>query len=73
MSAATRSGSVCSQRGQCLYRGFRLEQRADFGWSVKPVGVRAVGLMELGEPFTTPPSSLADVQALIDWHLGQAA
>jgi hypothetical protein len=49
------------------YRGYRLRQQSNLGWSVEPEeGSQAGG-------FSTPPSSLADVRALIDWRLDQAA
>lgn len=47
------------------YRGFALEQKGDLSWSVQPVGPHGAGA-----EFTAPPSSLADMRALIDWRLG---
>jgi hypothetical protein len=49
------------------YRGYRLRQHSNLGWSVEP---QEGGQ---GRGFSTPPSSLADVRALIDWRLDQAA
>jgi hypothetical protein len=49
------------------YRGYRLRQERTLGWTVEPPsGEQTAG-------FSTPPSSLADVKALIDWRLDQAA
>lgn len=55
------------------YRGFRLEQQPDLSWRVQPGDGRPMTRGERRSGFTTPASSLADVQALIDWRLDQAA
>ena len=49
-----------------MYRGFELIQQEDLSWTAQPLGLGSAA------SFTTPPSSLADVQALIDWRLGRA-
>lgn len=54
------------------YRGYRLSQERHLGWRVEPL--RGGGAAPAGwDSFSTPPSSLADVKALIDWRLDQAA
>jgi hypothetical protein len=55
------------------YRGFRLEQQSDLSWRVQPGDGWLMHRGNQRSGFTTPPSSLADVRALIDWHLDQAA
>jgi len=65
--ARARLSVVPAQRGSCCYRGFDLIQQGDFSWIAQPADQDSSG------GFTTPPSSLADVKALIDWRLGQAA
>jgi hypothetical protein len=57
---------------QLSYRGYRLRQERHLGWSVEPLE-RGPKLSSEWESFETPPSSLADVMALIDWRLDQAA
>jgi hypothetical protein len=57
---------------QLFYRGFRLRQEQHLGWSVEPQQNWGREAWE-STGFTTPPSSLADVKALIDWRLDQAA
>ena len=67
------AGRPTPRRGsQLSYRGYRLRQQQNLGWSVEPLdpGARASGG---SAGFITPPSSLADVKALIDWRLDQAA
>jgi hypothetical protein len=71
------AGTPFSRRGRDLsYRGYRLRQEQNLGWSVEPLegGVQKSG-QQSGQwgGFVTPPSSLADVKALIDWRLDQAA
>jgi hypothetical protein len=53
------------------YRGFRLSQERHLGWRVEPLTRRNQPSPD--GAFDTPPSSLADVKALIDWRLDQAA
>lgn len=50
------------------YRGYALEQQTDLSWSVRPLHPQAAAT-----GFTAPPSSLADMRALIDWRLGLPA
>ena len=50
------------------YRGFVLIPQPDFTWLVRPERSPMPVL-----PFRAPASSLADVKALIDWRLDQAA
>lgn len=50
------------------YRGFVLLPQADWTWLVRPERSPMPIL-----PFRAPASSLADVKALIDWRLDQAA
>jgi hypothetical protein len=66
MAPARLSADPALQR-RCCYRGFELIQRHDLSWIAQPQGLEGTG------SFTTPPSSLADVKALIDWRLNQAA
>ena len=49
------------------YRNFRLRQQRNLGWQVEPQTSQQTG------SFSTPPSSRADVKALIDRRLDQAA
>jgi hypothetical protein len=55
------------------YRGFQLEQQPDLSWRVRHGDGEPMHGAGNRSGFTTPPSSLADVKALIDWHLDQAA
>ncbi len=50
------------------YRGFVLIPQQDFTWLVRPERSPMAAL-----PFRAPASSLADVKALVDWRLSQAA
>ena len=50
------------------YRGFVLIPQSDLTWLVRPERSPMKML-----PFRTPASSVADVKALIDWRLNQAA
>ena len=50
------------------YRGFVLIPQADLTWVVRPER-SPIEVM----PFRAPASSLADVKALVDWKLNQAA
>jgi hypothetical protein len=66
--AGTGAAAPLPSRGTDLsYRGFRLRQQRNLGWQVEPHTSQQPG------GFSTPPSSLADVKALIDWRLDQAA
>jgi len=49
------------------YRGFVLLPQPDLGWLVRPERSPMTVL-----PFRTPPISLCDVKALVDWRLDQA-
>ena len=46
------------------YRGFVLLPQKDLGWLVRPERSPMTVL-----PFRTPPISLSDVKALVDWRL----
>jgi len=50
------------------YRGFVLLPQPDLSWLVRPER-SPMGVL----PFRTPPNSLDDVKALVDWRLNQAA
>ncbi len=50
------------------YRGFVLIPQADLTWLVRPERSPMPML-----PFRAPASSVADVKALVDWRLGDAA
>lgn len=50
------------------YRGFVLIPQSDLTWLVRPERSPMPVL-----PFRAPASSLADVKALVDWRLNQAA
>jgi len=54
------------------YRGHRLSLERHLGWRVELLTARGQTSPN-GASFITPPSSLADVKALIDWRLDQAA
>jgi hypothetical protein len=54
------------------YRSYRLSQERHLGWQVEFLTARGQTPPD-GASFNTPPSSLADVKALIDWRLDQAA
>jgi hypothetical protein len=49
------------------YRGFVLLPQKDLGWLVRPERSPMTVL-----PFRTPPISLSDVKALVDWRLNGA-
>lgn len=49
------------------YRGFVLLPQPDLGWLVRPERSPMTVL-----PFRTPPISLSDVKALVDWRLDGA-
>jgi hypothetical protein len=49
------------------YRGFVLLPQKDLGWLVRPERSPMTVL-----PFRTPPISLSDVKALVDWRLDAA-
>ena len=51
----------------CSYRGFRLTQQQNLSWVV------SLESRNDSSGFTMPPSSLADVKALIDWRLNPVA
>jgi len=51
-------------RSAVRYRGFVLLPQADLGWLVRPERSPMTVL-----PFRTPPISLSDVKALVDWRL----
>ena len=57
-----------SDRWVVRYRGFVLIPQSDLTWLVRPERSPMKML-----PFRTPASSVADVKALIDWRLNQAA
>jgi hypothetical protein len=54
-------------RSAVRYRGFVLLPQPDLGWLVRPERSPMTVL-----PFRTPPISLCDVKALVDWRLDQA-
>ncbi len=54
-------------RSAVRYRGFVLLPQADLGWLVRPERSPMTVL-----PFRTPPISLSDVKALVDWRLDGA-
>jgi hypothetical protein len=61
LQAALAAGPMaCSVR----YRGFVLIPQSDLGWLVRPERSPMTVL-----PFRTPPISLSDVKALVDWRL----
>ncbi|APD47702.1 hypothetical protein KQ302_03525 [Synechococcus sp. CS-602] len=62
--AASRQG----RRWMVRYRGFVLMPQPDLSWLVRPER-SPMGVL----PFRTPPNSLDDVKALVDWRLNQAA
>ncbi|MFN4867292.1 MAG: hypothetical protein ACK5GZ_13365 [Cyanobium sp.] len=67
------AGAPPPRRGTPInYRGYRLSQERNLGWTVEPLSARVCNSGN-GNGFSTPPSSLADVKALIDWRLDQAA
>jgi hypothetical protein len=62
--APVRRSTALLPNPACCYRGFELIQQSDLSWTVTPLGLAG------RTAFTMPPSSLADVKALIDWRLG---
>jgi len=54
-------------RNPVRYRGFVLLPQPDLGWLVRPERSPMAVL-----PFRTPPISLSDVKALVDWRLDGA-
>ena len=62
--ALARHAGLPTPNPACSYRGFELIQQRDLSWTVTPIGAAS------RDGFTMPPSSLADVKALIDWRLG---
>lgn len=56
-----------THRSSVRYRGFVLLPQADLGWLVRPERSPMTVL-----PFRTPPISLSDVKALVDWRLDGA-
>lgn len=56
-----------TSRSAVRYRGFVLLPQADLGWLVRPERSPMTVL-----PFRTPPISLSDVKALVDWRLDGA-
>ena len=56
------------QHSVVRYRGFVLIPQADLTWLVRPERSPMRML-----PFRAPASSVADVKALVDWRLNQAA
>lgn len=54
-------------RSAVRYRGFVLLPQPDLGWLVRPERSPMTVL-----PFRTPPISLSDVKALVDWRLDGA-
>lgn len=65
--APARISADLAQHRSCNYRGFRLMQQQNLSWIV------CLESQHESCSFTTPPSSLADVKALIDWRLNRAA
>ena len=57
-----------ASRSVVRYRGFVLLPQADLGWLVRPERSPMTVL-----PFRTPPISLCDVKALVDWRLDGAS
>lgn len=55
-------------RSAVRYRGFVLLPQPDLGWLVRPERSPMTVL-----PFRTPPISLSDVKALVDWRLDGAS
>ena len=55
-----------ASRSTVRYRGFVLLPQPDLGWLVRPERSPMTVL-----PFRTPPISLCDVKALVDWRLDQ--
>lgn len=55
-------------RSAVRYRGFVLLPQPDLGWLVRPERSPMTVL-----PFRTPPISLSDVKALVDWRLDGTA
>mgnify|MGYP003335448648 CR=1 FL=1 len=53
-----------ASRSAVRYRGFVLLPQPDLGWLVRPERSPMTVL-----PFRTPPISLSDVKALVDWRL----
>ena len=53
-----------ANRSAVRYRGFVLLPQSDLGWLVRPERSPMTVL-----PFRTPPISLSDVKALVDWRL----
>lgn len=62
---AALAGAAVS-RSAVRYRGFVLLPQPDLGWLVRPERSPMTVL-----PFRTPPISLCDVKALVDWRLDQ--
>lgn len=56
-----------AHRSAVRYRGFVLLPQPDLGWLVRPERSPMTVL-----PFRTPPISLSDVKALVDWRLDGA-
>ena len=61
-------GREQGRRWAVRYRGFVLLPQPDLTWLVRPER-SPMGVL----PFRTPPNSLDDVKALVDWRLNQAA
>jgi len=66
---ALRAALAAAGTSRCAvrYRGFVLLPQADLGWLVRPERSPMTVL-----PFRTPPISLSDVKALVDWRLDGA-
>jgi hypothetical protein len=62
------AGPLNTQRWVVRYRGFVLIPQSDLSWLVRPERSPMEHL-----PFRAPASSVADVKALVDWRLNQAA
>ncbi len=60
--------AVQPRRWIVRYRGFVLIPQTNLTWLVRPERSPMPVL-----PFRTPATSLADVKALVDWRLDQAA
>lgn len=56
-----------AHRSAVRYRGFVLLPQPDLGWLVRPERSPMTVL-----PFRTPPISLSDAKALVDWRLDGA-